>query len=145
MLDRSLVGREGEPWTVEVERGMIRRFAEAVGDPNPLWNDEASARAAGHAGLVAPPTFAVALAHDERFRQSLDLGTRLILHSEQQVEYGRPVVAGDRLTIRSKVVDVQERAGASGPMDVLLVEDEARDPQGNFVFRSRATLVLRRG
>jgi len=145
MLDRTLVGREGEPWTVEVERGMIRRFAEAVGDPNPLWNEEATARAAGHAGLVAPPTFAAALAHDERFRQSLDLGTRLILHSEQQIEYGRPVVAGDRLTIRSKVADVQERSGASGPMDVLVVEDEARDSQGNFVFRSRATLVLRRG
>jgi acyl dehydratase len=145
MLDRTLVGREGEPWTVEVERGMIRRFAEAMGDPNPLWNDEASARAAGHAGLVAPPTFAAALAFDERFRQSLDLGTRLILHSEQQLEYGRPVVAGDRLTIRSKVADVQERAGASGPMDVLLIEDEARDPQGNVVFRSRSTLVLRRG
>ena len=145
MLDRTLVGREGEPWTVEVERGMIRRFAEAIGDPNPLWTDEAAARAAGHAGLVAPPTFAAALAHDERFRQSLDLGTRLILHSEQQIEYGRPVVAGDRLTIRSKVADVQERAGASGPMDVLVLEDEARDPQGNVVFRSRATLVLRRG
>jgi len=145
MLDRSLVGRESEPWTVEVERGMIRRFAEAIGDPNPLWNDEASARAAGYSGLVAPPTFAAALAFDERFRQSLDLGTRLILHSEQQLEYSRPVVAGDRLTIRSKVADVQERAGASGPMDVLLIEDEARDPQGNVVFRSRATLVLRRG
>lgn len=145
MLDRTLVGREGEPWTVEVERGMIRRFAEAVGDPNPLWNEEATARAAGHAGLVAPPTFAAALAHNEHFRQSLDLGTRLILHSEQQIEYGRPVVAGDRLTIRSKVADVQERSGASGPMDVLVLEDEARDSQGNFVFRSRATLVLRRG
>ena len=124
---------------------MIRRFAEAIGDPNPLWNEELAARSAGYSGLVAPPTFAPALALDERFRQSLDLGTRLILHSEQQVEYGRPVVAGDRLTIRSKVADVQERAGASGPMDVLVIEDEARDPQGNFVFRSRATLVLRRG
>ena len=25
------------------------------------------------------------------------------------------------------------------------LEDEARDPQGNLVFRSRASLVLRRG
>jgi hypothetical protein len=30
-------------------------------------------------------------------------------------------------------------------MDVLVIEDEARDPQGSLVFRSRATLVLRRG
>jgi acyl dehydratase len=95
--------------------------------------------------VVAPPSFPAALAMNERFRHSLDLGTRLVLHGEQVLEFGRPVVAGDRLTIQSKVADVQERAGASGPMDVLILEDEARDPQGKLVFRSRATLVLRRG
>jgi acyl dehydratase len=145
MLDRSLVGRESEPWTVEVERGMIRRFAEALGDPNPIYVDEAAARAAGYPALVAPPTFPAALAVNERFRHSLDLGTRLVLHGEQQIEYGRAVVAGDRLTMRSKVAEVLERPGSSGPMDVLVIEDEARDPQGSLVFRSRATLVLRRG
>lgn len=145
MLDRSLVGRESEPWTVEVERGMIRRFAEALGDPNPIYVDEAAARAAGYPALVAPPTFPAALAANERFRHSLDLGTRLVLHGEQQIEYGRAVVAGDRLTMRSKVAEVLERPGSSGPMDVLVIEDEARDPQGSLVFRSRATLVLRRG
>lgn len=145
MLDRSLVGRESEPVVVVVEAGMIRRFAEALGDANPVYVDEAAARAAGHAALVAPPTFPAALAVNERFRHSLDLGTRLLLHGEQQIEYGRQVVAGDRLTIRTKVADVLERSGASGPMDVLVLEDEARDPQGNLVFRTRATLVLRRG
>jgi len=145
MLDRSLVGRESEPVVWEVERGMIRRFAEALGDPNPIYVDEAAARAAGHQTVVAPPSFAAALSVNERFRHSLDLGPRLVLHGEQQIEYGRPVVAGDRLTLKSRVADVQERAGASGPMDVLVLEDEARDPQGHLVFRTRATLVLRRG
>ena len=70
------------------------------------------------------------LGWSDRFRHSLDLGTRAVLHGEQSFEYARPIVAGDRLTVRSKVVDVQERAGASGPMDVLVVEDEARDEQG---------------
>jgi acyl dehydratase len=145
MIDRSLVGRESETSTVEVERGTIRRFAEALGDPNPIYVDEAAARAAGYSTLVAPPTFPAALAVNERFRHSLDLGTRLLLHSEQHFEYGRPLLAGEKLTLRSRVADVQERAGASGPMDVLVVEDEARDAQGNVVFRARATLVVRRG
>jgi len=145
MIDRSLLGRESETTTVEVERGTIRRFVEALGDPNPLYADEAVARAAGFAAVVAPPTFPAALAVNERFRHSLDLGTRLLLHSEQQFEYGRPLLAGEKLTLKSRVADVQERAGASGPMDVLVIEDEARDAQGNVVFRSRATLVLRRG
>jgi acyl dehydratase len=56
----------------------------------------------------------------------------------------RPVLAGDRITVRSKVADVQERAGASGPMDVIVIEDEGRDEKGELVFRTRAMLILRR-
>ena len=145
MLDRSLIGRESEPVVHEIEKGAIRRFAEALGDPNPIYVDEPAARAAGYPTLVAPATFAVALTSNERFRHSLDLGTRSILHSEQQFEYTRPIVAGDRITVRSKVADVQERAGASGPMDVIVIEDEARDDAGALVLRTRATLILRRG
>ncbi len=114
MLDRSLIGRESEPAVHEVEKGAIRRFAEALGDPNPVAVDEAAARAAGFPSLVAPATFAVALTSNERFRHSLDLGTRSILQGEQQFEYARPVVAGDRITVRSKVADVQEALTRSG-------------------------------
>jgi acyl dehydratase len=144
MLDRSLIGRESEPTVIEVEKNAIRRFAEALGDPNPIHVDEGAARAAGYPSLVAPPTFPIALASNERFRHSLDLGTRSILHGEQSFEYARPIVAGDRITVRSKVADVQERAGASGPMDVILIEDEGRDEKDELVFRTRAMLILRR-
>ena len=34
---------------------MIRRWCEAMGETNPIHTDEAAARAAGHAGIVAPP------------------------------------------------------------------------------------------
>ena len=145
MLDKSLIGRESEPVLHEVEKGAIQRFVEALGDPNPIYVDEDAARAAGYRALVAPPTFPAVLAMNERFRHSLDLGTRSLLHGEQQIEYGRPILAGDRLTVVSRVADVQERAGASGPMDILVLEDEGRDPQGALVFRTRSTLVLRRG
>jgi acyl dehydratase len=144
MLDRSLVGRESEPVVHEVEKGAIRRFVEALGDPNPIYVDEAAARAAGYPALVAPPTFPVVLASNERFRHSLDLGTRSILHGDQQFEYARPVLAGDRITVRSRVADVQERAGASGATDVIVIEDEGRDDKGELVFKTRATLILRR-
>jgi acyl dehydratase len=144
MLDRSLIGRESEPVVHEVEKGAIRRFAEALGDPNPIYVDEEAARAAGYPSLVAPPTFPAALTGNERFRHSLDLGTRSILHGEQQFEYTRPVVAGDRITVKSRVADVQERSGAGGPMEVIVLEDEGRDDKGELVFRTRAMLILRR-
>jgi len=145
MLDKSLIGRESEPVVHDVEKGAIRRFAEALGDPNPIYVEEDAARAAGHPALVAPPTFPAVLTGNERFRHSLDLGTRSLLHGEQQFEYGRPIVAGDRISVKTRVADVQERAGASGPMDILVLEDEGRDAQGALVFKARSVLVLRRG
>jgi acyl dehydratase len=145
MLDRSLIGRESEPVLHEVEKGAIRRFAEALGDPSPVSVEDAAAKAAGYPGLLAPPTFAVALTQNDRFRHSLDLGTRSMLHGEQQFEYVRPIVAGDRIVVKTRVADVSERPGASGPMDVLVLEDEGRDEKGELVFRARATFILRRG
>jgi len=61
------------------------------------------------------------------------------------IESARAILAGDRITVKSKVADVQERTGASGSMDVLVVEDEGRDDKGELVFRTRETLILRRG
>jgi acyl dehydratase len=144
MLDKSLVGRASDPVVHEIEKGAIRRFADAIGDPNPIYQDEDAARAAGHAGLVAPPTFPTMLTANDRFRHSLDLGTRSILHGEQQFEYVLPIVAGDRITVKSRVAEVQEKAGSGAPMDVIVIEDEGSDPQGRVVFRSREMLILRR-
>lgn len=145
MLDKSLIGRESEPVVQDVEKSAIRRFADALGDPNPVYVDEGAAKSAGHPGIVAPPTFAVTLVVNDRFRHSLDLGTRNVLHGEQVIETARPLVAGERITVKSRVADVQERTGPSGTMDFLVIEDEGRDERGELAFRTRETLILRRG
>ena len=145
MLDKSLIGRESEPVVQDVEKSAIRRFAEALGDPNPVYVDEGAAKSAGFPGIVAPPTFAVTLVVNDRFRHSLDLGTRNVLHGEQVIETFRPLLAGERITVKSRVADVQERTGPSGTMDFLVIEDEGRDERGELAFRTRETLILRRG
>jgi uncharacterized OB-fold protein/acyl dehydratase len=38
-----------------VNRPMIHHWVDAMGDANPIYVDEAAARAAGHPGIVAPP------------------------------------------------------------------------------------------
>ncbi|HEV2451113.1 MAG TPA: MaoC family dehydratase N-terminal domain-containing protein, partial [Streptosporangiaceae bacterium] len=59
-VNRDYVGRTfpaGEPY--EVSRVKIAEFANAIGDPNPLFRDREAARAAGHPDVIAPPTFAI--------------------------------------------------------------------------------------
>lgn len=38
-----------------VNQPMINNWVEAIGDRNPIYVDDAAARAAGHPGIVAPP------------------------------------------------------------------------------------------
>ncbi|AZG45997.1 bifunctional MaoC family dehydratase N-terminal/OB-fold nucleic acid binding domain-containing protein [Gordonia insulae] len=41
-----------------INQPMINNWVEAMGDENPIYVDESAARAAGHAGVVAPPAMA---------------------------------------------------------------------------------------
>lgn len=49
------VGQAGAPTRYEVTSTDIRLFARAVGYTNPIYYDEAAAKAAGHRALPAPP------------------------------------------------------------------------------------------
>lgn len=51
------IGMFSEPWIVEVERGAIARYAEAIGDTNLIYRDEGYAKKSSYAGIVAPPIF----------------------------------------------------------------------------------------
>ena len=56
-INRDYLGRTfpaADPY--EVSRVKIADFADAIGDPNPVFRDPAVAQAAGHADVIAPPT-----------------------------------------------------------------------------------------
>lgn len=143
MLDRRVIGKNFPAALNEVEKGAIRRFAEALGDPNPIYRDEEAAKAAGYRSLVAPPSFPATLSGGGDFGEILALKDRQVLVGEQSFEYHRPVCAGDRLLITSRVVDIYEKLGTGGVMDFAVVEDEGRDEAGELFFRARRTLIVR--
>ena len=64
MIDRRYIGHEFAPHSARVEAGRLRLFAKATGETDPVFSDESSARAAGHPGLPAPPTFTFCLDMD---------------------------------------------------------------------------------
>jgi len=142
-IDRSLVGSASAPFWVEVEKGAIRRFAEAIGDPDPRYRDEAAARAAGHPGIVAPPTFPVTFRAPEEPAWTRELDRRRILAGGQAFEYARPIVAGERLCCRVHFTGVEEKTGKSGRMEFLHQEIRGEDEAGRPVFVHRRTTVYR--
>ena len=54
---QAVVGVESEPWTYEVTTTSVRAFARGVGYTDPVYFDEAAARAAGYRSLPCPPTY----------------------------------------------------------------------------------------
>lgn len=143
MLDRQAVGRSTPPTLNEIEKGAIRRFAESIGDYNPVHYDEEYARASGHKSVLAPPTFPASFHTGTDLRELLGVPVRSLLSSEMTIEYERPICAGDRLLVSAKVAEVQERVGPAGKMEVATLEEEGRDEEGRLVYRARKSYLVR--
>jgi len=143
MIDRSQIGSRSEVREFEVEKGAIRAFANAIGDDNPLYHDEAYARARGFASLVAPPTFPATFRMPKPpVLESLEL--RRTLHGEQEFTYTRPIVAGDILRCVNVLTDIYEREGKQGgKMVFFILETRGEDLEGNLVFTSKTTIIYR--
>lgn len=143
MLDRNAVGRTTPPTLNEVEKGAIRRFAESLGDYNPSYFDAEYAKASGFPGIVVPPSFPLSFTSNVDLRELLGVPSKHLLLAEWSADYERPVIAGDRLLMTTRVVEVGERPSPAGRVEVAVVEDEGRDERGQLVLKIRRTYVVR--
>jgi hypothetical protein len=135
MLDPALIGTEYWSATVLVEAGAILRFADSVGDDGP--------RRRTGAALEAPLPFVLALVPFEAFSNLLGTNVRQIHASEFQIEQLRPVLAGTRLELRSRIIDAVRHGGALGPTEVVTIDDEGRDSAtGETVYRARRVYAV---
>ncbi|WP_026974739.1 MaoC family dehydratase N-terminal domain-containing protein [Alicyclobacillus contaminans] len=133
------VGRSSSPVRNEVERGAIRKFADAIGDPNPVYRD---VEAAG-GRLIAPPTFSRTF--DYGRIPDLPLPSAGLIHGEQMFEYFRPIYSGDVLYCTSTLREVRERNGRLGTMIFLVFDNTAVDETGELVVRETLTVICREG
>ena len=135
------IGLEGGPSTMEVEKGAIIKFAQAVGDPNPLWSDEAAACKSRYGGLIAPPTFLRSVRRDQP-QLPFDVSYQRDLDGGSEWEFFQPIRPGDRITAVTRIADVLERWGQVGPM-LLVVRDTTYANQfGEMVAIERNTGVM---
>ena len=142
-VERSLVGTAADPFVVEVERGAIRRFAEAIGDDNPLFRDPGFARRHGYANVVAPPTFPTSFRAPGDPPWIAGLDRRRIVAGEVAFEAHRPITAGMTLVCRLLLRAVEDKAGRGGTMQLLHQDLEARGLDGEVVALARRTTIYR--
>lgn len=144
MLDRSNIGHEFPPFQVEIEKGPLRLFAQAVGETNPVYTDEAAARGAGYASLPMPLTYPFCLgkfiADPFDTLHLFNVDHSRIVHGEQEFHYHGIACAGDTLTGRKRVTDVyQHRDGA---LEFIVVTTEFTDSGGRPLCEAVQTIVV---
>jgi len=137
---RSLIGSETEPVTYDIEPGAIRKFARAIGDPSPIFVDEAAARAAGYGGVVAPPTFLRLLVPGPETRPFPEPFQR-VLDGGSTYRFDQPLIAGERVTVVSKLIDVFEKQGRLGTMLFKVREIRYVDQTGSVAAVQRSTII----
>lgn len=135
---KASIGAEAEPFTYVVEKGAIKKFATAVGDPNPLWQDEAYARKTRYGGIIAPPTF-FRLFRPIRF--PVERPYARLLDGGSEWEYFEPVRPGDTITGTIKLAGVAEREGRVGKMLILVWEITYKNQFGAIVATQRSTSI----
>ena len=121
----------GPPITATVEAGHLKRFAEAIGDQNPRWLQE------------APPTFLVALAPTSMHLAEAEEYGKGWLNGGNRFEYLEPVKVGDRITATQRVADVYEKSGSSGSLLFIIFETEYVNQHGRTVAQLRGTGIRR--
>ncbi len=146
-INRGVLGKEYPPYAVTVERGKVKEFARAIGDLNRFYLDDAVGAASQWGDIIAPPTFAIAFRSDEADSAALlrDLGVDIsrILHGEQEFELYGQIRPGQTYLCRTKVVDIYEKTGRSGPMAFVVRETAVTDRTNEIVVRMRQTTVVR--
>tara|TARA_R110000868_G_scaffold350693_2_gene612006 strand:+ start:5352 stop:5795 length:444 start_codon:yes stop_codon:yes gene_type:complete len=147
MLDKSFIGLETKPRSVDVEKGQLAFFAHATGEKNPIYFDEAAAKAAGHPAIPAPPTFLFCLGTmapgDENVMGKLGVDIGRVLHGEQQFTYEKPIYAGDTITMTTKITDIYDKKG--GALDFIVQDTQAQNQKGEKVGVARTVIVVRNG
>ena len=127
----ALLNVDFPPEVYEIERGVLRRFAEAIDDPNPRWQEE------------APPTFAAALVPRQLLHKlfSADIPLKRLLNGSSELEYLKPIKAGDTVSVTAKLTRLRQVAGAQGPTLFMFTEVVYTNQRGETVVKGKNTYI----
>jgi acyl dehydratase len=157
-----IVGMPTGKATITIERGPVTQFAASVTDTNPVYRSRDAAMAAGLDDIPAPPTYFFSAAsfwgafpEDQPSdavpgrNPTMEVIGKLmakggiVLHGEQEFEYHKAIVVGDRISSEGKVVDLYEKPTKDKTMTFLVTENQYRNQAGELVLTARMNLIHR--
>ena len=145
---RKLVGVTLDTIVFKVEEGAIQRYAQAIGDPNPLFNDPDFASKTSYGRLLAPPGFTgwpvkAGLDMFELVESLVKAGApSRLLDGGVEFQFLEPVGAGDVLTATTKIANMTERETKLGKTIFTTLETTFVNKKGDLALKSQATFIM---
>ncbi len=128
---QKLLNVEFGPEVYEIERGMVRKFTEAIEDPNRQWQN------------VTPPTFPAALVPTKLLHQMVTAKCPLtrFLNGGNELEYYQPVKVGDVISVTARLVRLRKMEGKEGRTLFMIMEITYTNQRGEVAARGRSTYI----
>ena len=141
--NRSLYGVEHNAGPFPVTQELILAFTSGTGETNPVFFEKEAAKAAGYAGLVAPPTLCTIFVRQIEL-PSIDLKFgKNSMHAGQRVQALAPIIAGDQLSASSHLKDVYAKTGRTGTMVFVVWETTFSNQDGRVVAEVEESFARR--
>jgi acyl dehydratase len=144
-MDKSLIGKKYEPFTIEVEKGRIAQFAKSIGEDSPIYFDEKSAKNANYRAIPAPPTFLYTITMDagQSFNVLEDMGIEKTnaVHGEQGFTYHNTICAGDIITGQQEIVDIYDKK--NGALWFIVTNIKLVNQTGEHMSDLHSVIVVR--
>ena len=136
-----------------VTKKDIKRFAQAIGDPNPLYYDEEYAKTTRFKSIVAPPLFGQTFGFE-------DVSPEQLLPDGSPVEAAIPIPAkklvgggsvfenfirfkpGDTMVVVSKIRDIYTKQGKNGRL-YFIVHETCFYNQSNELAAKEVTTFIK--
>ncbi|MES3022838.1 MAG: MaoC family dehydratase N-terminal domain-containing protein [Pseudomonadota bacterium] len=118
----------------EYERGILnklatedlmRHYADAIGDCNPIWRDPSYAQGTRWGGIIAPPTFESCISFGSSFGGRLRVPGVARLAAGNRHEYLKPIRPGDTFSVYDKYMGFVEKE-APGKAYRMFIEEVPR-------------------
>jgi len=150
-----------------VERGAVRRYAQAIQDEDPIYW-EPCPNNARYGGPVAPPLFPTHMfrrtfgapdalqerAHDPDFDGLATAASSglpelepikhlALLNGGSEIEFFRYARHGETVKLRARYADITEKETSKGPMLFVTIETEYRNGDDELLIKTRRTQIRR--
>ena len=126
---KASIGRKGDPTTHEIDKSMLRRFCNAIGDNNPKWKE------------VMPPGLLTAAMFMGQGPTMPAWPYPGIVDAGLELDFLKPIKPGDTITIVNEVHNVEDKSSEKGKRLLISFKSTTKNQRDEVVATSTGRVM----